>query len=67
MEDNNISNYCNNLGNTLVIFSALLAILISKDLSIDDQNLLSSLLQALGENISLIAGVQEICDKKIMT
>ena len=40
------------------------AILIAKDLSIEDQNLLSSLLQSIGENLSIIATVQSNCESK---
>lgn len=65
MLSNNLSNsYCNNVGNDLVLFSSLLAILISKELSINELILLSTLLQSLGENLSIIAVVQENCKEK---
>lgn len=55
---------CKNAGFNLVIFSSLLSILIAKDLSIDDQILLSALLQSIGENLSVIATVQANCEAK---
>lgn len=55
---------CNNIGYDLVLFSSLLAILISKELSIDDQNLLAALLQSIGDNLSILATVQGICEEK---
>lgn len=58
------SSCCDSVGYNLVIFSSLLSILIAKDLSIEDQNLLSSLLQSIGENLSIIAAVQSNCESK---
>lgn len=55
---------CKNTGFNLVIFSSLLSILIVKDLSVDDQNLLSVLLQSIGQNLAVIATVQENCEQK---
>ena len=53
-----------NAGFNLVIFSSLLSILIAKDLSVDDQNLLSVLLQSIGQNLAVIATVQANCEQK---
>lgn len=65
MLTNNISNsFCNNIGYDLVLISSLLAILISKELTVDDQNLLAALLQSIGDNLSILATVQEICEEK---
>ena len=65
MLTNNISNsFCNNIGYDLVLISSLLAILISKELSVDDQNLLAALLQSIGDNLSILATVQGICEEK---
>ncbi len=57
-------NICNNAGSNLVLFSALLSILIANELSIEDQNLLSTLLQSIGENLAIIATVQSNCEEK---
>ena len=63
MQKSNITNSCcNNIGYNLVLFSSLLAILISKELSVDDQNILAALLQSLGDNLSILATVQGICE-----
>ena len=65
MLTNNISNsFCNNIGYDLVLISSLLAILISKELTVDDQNLLAALLQSIGDNLSILATVQGICEEK---
>lgn len=65
MLNNNLSNSCcNNIDYNLVLFSSLLAILISKELSVDEQILLSTLLQSIGENLSIIAVVQGNCQEK---
>lgn len=53
-----------NAGFNLVIFSSLLSILIARDLSVDDQNLFSVLLQSIGQNLAVIATVQENCEQK---
>lgn len=55
---------CKDAGFNLVIFSSLLSILIAKDLSVDDQNLLSVLLQSIGQNLAVIATVQANCEQK---
>ena len=52
-----------NVGYDLVLFSTFLAILLAKDLSTDDQNLLSVLLQAIGQNLAVIATVQSNCEE----
>lgn len=62
--DNQNSLCCKNVGFNLVIFSSLLSILIAKDLSVNDQNLLSALLQSMGQNLAVIATVQENCEEK---
>ena len=48
--------------NNLVLISSIIAITISKDMSIDDINLLATLLQAIGQNLSVIATSKEICE-----
>ena len=65
MDKNYIEVCCKNNGNELVIFSAVISILITKDLSVNDQNLLSTLLQAIGQNLAVIATVQSNCEEKI--
>ena len=65
MDKNYIEVCCKNNGNELVIFSAVISILIAKDLSVNDQNLLSTLLQAIGQNLAVIATVQSNCEEKI--
>ena len=65
MDKNYTEVYCKNYGNELVIFSAIISILIAKDLSVNDQNLLSTLLQAIGQNLAVTATVQSNCKKKI--
>lgn len=62
--DNQNSLCCKNVSFNLVIFSSLLSILIAKDLSTNDQNLLSVLLQSIGQNLSVIATVQGNCEEK---
>lgn len=65
MDKNYTEVYCKNYGNELVIFSAIISILIAKDLSVNDQNLLSTLLQAIGQNLAVTATVQSNCEEKI--
>ena len=65
MDKNYTEVYCKNYGNELVIFSAIISILIAKDLSVNDQNLLSTLLQAMGQNLAVTATVQSNCGEKI--
>lgn len=65
MDKNYTEVYCKNYGNELVIFSAIISILIAKDLSVNDQNLLSTLLQAIGQNLAVIATVHSNCEEKI--
>lgn len=65
MDKNYTEVYCKNYGNELVIFSAIISILIAKDLSLNDQNLLSTLLQAIGQNLAVTATVQSNCEEKI--
>lgn len=65
MDKNYTEVYCKNNGNELVIFSAIISILIAKDLSVNDQNLLSTLLQAIGQNLAVTATVQSNCEEKI--
>ncbi len=65
MQVNNDNNLCcKDIGYDLVLFSSLLAILLAKELSVDDQNLLSTLLQSIGENLAIIATVQGNCTQK---
>lgn len=64
LSNNTTNSCCNNIGYNLVLFSALLAILISKELSVDDQNLLAALLQSIGDNLSILATIQGICEEK---
>ena len=65
MDKNYTEVYCKNNGNELVIFSAIISILIAKDLSVNDQNLLSTLLQAIGQNLAVTGAVQSKCEEKI--
>ena len=65
MDKNYTEVYCKNYGNELVIFSAIISILIAKDLSVNDQNLLSTLLQAIGQNLAVTGAVQSKCEEKI--
>lgn len=47
-----------------MLISTIISISIAKDLSIDDINLLATLLQAVGQNISVIATSKQICEDK---
>ena len=50
--------------NNLVLINTIISISIAKDLSIDDINLLATLLQAVGQNLSVIATSKQICEDK---
>ena len=60
---NNLSCYdCTYSADGLVIYSAILAIIISKNMSVDDINLLSVLLQAVGQNLAIISTFISSCN-----
>lgn len=66
--NNNNSNsndkHCLTSANNLVLISTLISISIAQDLSVDDINLLATLLQAVGQNLSVIATSKQICEDK---
>lgn len=49
-----------NAANSLVLISTLISIAIAQDMSVDDIVLLGALLQAIGQNLSIIATSKEI-------
>lgn len=50
-------------GDELVLLAAAAAISISKKLSLDELNILSSFFNALGDNLGILAAKQESCQK----
>ena len=46
----------------LVLYSAILAIIISRNLDINEIDLLSTLLQAVGQNMAILASASNFCD-----
>lgn len=56
---------CISSANSLLLLSTLISITIAQDMSINDLNLLATLLQAVGQNLSVIATSKEICESKI--
>lgn len=71
--DNNLDNVKNNrsqkiyedncsfAGLDLVLLSTLVSITLAQDLTINQLNILSTFLQAVGENLSIIATSRDIC------
>ena len=56
---------CLNSANNLVLISTLISISLAQDMSVDDINLLATLLQAIGQNLSVIATSKDICENNI--
>lgn len=54
---------CLAYANNLLLISTLISIAIVQDIQIDDINLLATLLQAVGQNLSLIAASKQICEE----
>ena len=52
-----------NSGHELVLFASSVAILISKDLSADETNILAGLFSAIGDNLEIIATQQELSEE----
>ena len=71
IEKNNRTNNNNNnkdrlnTANNLVLISTLISISLAQDMSVDDINLLATLLQAIGQNLSVIATSKDICENNI--
>ena len=55
---------CLTSANNLVLISTLISISIAQDMSVDDIILLATLLQAVGQNLSVIATSKQICEDK---
>lgn len=58
-------NDCLTQANNLVLISTLISIVIAQDMSVSDINLLATLLQAIGQNLSVIATSKEICEENL--
>lgn len=64
MQDTNCSAKCRGVGVDLTLYSALLAIVIARDLTPNDQALLSTFLQSIGQNLAVISIAQSNCIEK---
>lgn len=51
------------LGSDYVLLAALIAIILSDDLSADDTNILSGLFNSIGDNLAIIAAKKQLCEK----
>lgn len=49
-------------GPGLIIYSAILAIIIGQNMDQDELNLLSNLLQAVGQNLGILSAVNDLCN-----
>ena len=58
----NFCNNCENIGNNLVLFGALVAITIAKDLSLSEQDLLGNLLQVIAQNLLSMSSAVSDCE-----
>ena len=56
---------CSFAGLDLVLLSTLVSITLAQDLTINQLNILSAFLQAVGENLSIIATSRDICQDLI--
>ena len=59
--DSNYNN-CPYSGPGLILYSAILAIAISQNMTNEEIDLFSNLLQAVGQNLGLISATSSICD-----
>lgn len=53
---------CSMAGLDLVLLSTLVSITLAQDLTVNQLNILSAFLQAVGENLSIIATARDICE-----
>ena len=58
----NKCNVCENVGNNVVLFGALVAITLAKDLTLTEQDLLGNLLQVIAQNLLSMSGVASDCE-----
>lgn len=59
---NNSCSSSNCYGEGLILYSAILAIIISRNLNTDEIDLLSTLLQAVGQNMAILSSANSSCD-----
>lgn len=52
---------CNFAGMDLVLLSTLVSLTLAQDLTVNQLNILSTFLQAVGENLSIISTSKDIC------
>ncbi len=53
---------CENIGNNLVLFGALVAITLAKDLTLSEQDLLGNLLQVIAQNLLSMSAAVSDCE-----
>ena len=58
----NKCNICENVGNNVVLFGALVAITLAKDLTLTEQDILGNLLQVIAQNLLSMSGVASDCE-----
>lgn len=51
-------------GDDIVLLASATAIAISKEVSLDEMNILSSFFNAVGDNLGILAAQQEACKQK---
>lgn len=62
---NNYDNKCCRIGGiNLTLYSTIVAILLSKDLTVDQLDILACFLQSIGQNLSVIATYDSSCSNK---
>lgn len=53
---------CDNIGNSLILLGALIAITLAKDLTISEQDLLGNFLQVIAQNLLSMAAAKNDCE-----
>ncbi len=59
--NNNYS--CDNIGNNVVLFGALVAITLAKDLTLTEQDILGNLLQVIAQNLLSMLAIAGDCQE----
>lgn len=57
----NLNNNCNAEGNELVLLSAMVSFILANDLNPQEQNILGTFLQTIGQNLTLISAISDKC------
>ena len=61
-----MENVCDCTGNSIVLLSSAISIILAKDLNSDEQNLLGNFLQAVGQNLEIISSQTSYCANKTL-